>query len=293
MFGNGINLLGGGRTWNELLLDISEKQFMPPISSNTLKYEYIILPQDEITDVNVVTSDGHHIKTSDGKLWSVIVNTENNLKRNLCLELKKQAPSYFYSKLANLKANHFITTNYELFLNKIFIDIGYSKKTICDNDNKLYNHEVFESNDHTVSVWNIHGDVKHEPSIMLGLSDYCKYVSAIDTYLNSSVDKSERCWIDLLFNSDVYILGLGMAYEEIDIWNVLTTRMRLKRKDKSSCNNHIYYYAIQDESFDTGKKKLLEAMGVEVVDVALDGSDKAYVNAYENIYKHLFDLINK
>ena len=66
----------------------------------------------------------------------------------------------------------------------------------------------------------------------------------------------------------------------------------LKRSNNARCHNHIYYYAIQDESFDTGKKKLLEAMDVIVIDIAFDWSDQAYKNAYENIYLHILNLKN-
>lgn len=38
LYGNGINLLGGGKSWDQVLKDISEKTSLPPIQSNTLKY---------------------------------------------------------------------------------------------------------------------------------------------------------------------------------------------------------------------------------------------------------------
>lgn len=47
LYGNGVNLLGGGKSWEQILKDISDKPSLPPIQSNTLKYEYIILPQKE------------------------------------------------------------------------------------------------------------------------------------------------------------------------------------------------------------------------------------------------------
>lgn len=293
LFGNGINLLGGGKTWNRILMDISDKAFLPPINSNTLKYEYIILPQDEVTHATVITSDGNCIVMCDGKIVTLVVNTEDNLKRNLCNELKEGKPSSFYNMMAELSVNHYITTNYELFLNNTFIENGFVLKTTNDLESRLYKHEEFESTNRSVSVWNIHGDINNEKSIMLGLSDYCKYVAEIDKYLNNKDEIKCLSWINLLLNTNVHIVGLGMAYEEIDLWNVLTTRMRMKRKDGIACNNHIYYYAIQDESFDTGKKKLLEAMGVEVIDIAFDWSDDAYKKAYDDIYKKLSNTIMK
>ena len=273
-------------------MDISEKKYLPPIRSNTLKYEYIILPQAETSRALIKSADNHFLRSSNGNLLSVQVKTEDNLKRNLCHELDKTVYSYYYSKLAEIEANHYITTNYELFINKALADKGFCLKSSCDGDNRLYRHELYECDNHLSSVWNIHGDVKTPQSIMLGLSDYCKYVVDIDKYFNSSEFESGKSWIDLFFRTNVHIVGLGMAYEEIDLWNVLTTRMRLKRSNNAICHNHIYYYAIQDESFDTGKKKLLEAMDVIVIDIAFDWSDQAYKNAYENIYLHILNLKN-
>lgn len=291
LFGNGINLLGGGESWNKILMDISDRSILPPIKSNTLKYEYIILPQDETTHADVITSNGNRIVTSDGHVLSVVGNTEEIMKGNLCKKLGKMVPSYYYKKLAELDFDHYISTNYELYINSTFIENGFVLKTKNDSESMLYRHEMLESDNRSVDIWNIHGDINNGKSIMLGLSDYCKYVAEINNYLNSEGDKKGGSWIDLLFNTEVHIVGLGMAYEEIDLWNVLTTRMRIKRKDETAIKNKIYYYAIQDESFDTGKKKLLEAMGVIVVDISFDWSDRAYINAYDDIYRKLLESI--
>lgn len=287
LYGNGINLLGGGKSWNQVLQDISDKPFLPSIQSNTLKYEYIILPQQETEDAFLITEDGYYLITEDDKFFMVDINTEENIKKNLSKKLKESSPSYFYKKLTELKVEHFITTNYELFLNDVFIKSGYQIKFSEKSKSCLYRHMILENRDKNVSVWNIHGDVNEPTSIMLGLSDYCKYVSEIDDYFRNK-DKSQiSCWVDLLLNTNVHIIGLGMAYDEIDLWNVLTTRMRIKRKEKDLCTNKIVYYAIKDSSFDLGKNQLLEAMGVDVVEVPFDCSGEAYNKAYEFIYSKL------
>ena len=99
LYGNGVNLLGGGPSWNKLLQDISKKSLLPPIQSNTLKYEYIILPQKETTNFFLVTSSGQHLVTHDGKRLVAGVNTELNMKSTLARKLKELTPSYFYDKL--------------------------------------------------------------------------------------------------------------------------------------------------------------------------------------------------
>lgn len=287
LYGNGVNLLGGGKSWEQVLKDISEKPSLPPIQSNTLKYEYIILPQKEIEDAFLMTEDGFYLTTKDDKFLTVNINTEEELKRELSLELKKNVPSSFYQKLAESKAEHFITTNYELFLDNTFVNNGYHIKSSVTSDSCLYRHVILEKEDKKVSIWNIHGDINNSSSIMLGLSDYCKYVAEIDNYLNAEIKNENSCWINLLFNTNVHIIGFGMAYEEIDLWNVLTTRMRLKRKNQNLCTNKIVYYAIKDCSFDFGKNHLLEAMGVDVVEVPFDYSNDAYNKSYDYIYDKL------
>ena len=287
LYGNGVNLLGGGKSWEQILKDISDKPSLPPIQSNTLKYEYIILPQKEIDRVCFTDKNGVRFITADNKLLIVNVNTEENLKRELSLELQKNEPSSFYQKLAESKAEHFITTNYELFLNNTFVNNDYHIKSSVTSDSCLYRHVILEKEYKKVSIWNIHGDINNSNSIMLGLSDYCKYVAEIDNFLNSEIKNEKTCWVNLLFNTNVHIIGFGMAYEEIDIWNVLTTRMRLKRKNQNLCTNKIVYYAIRDCSFDFGKNHLLEALGVDVVEVPFDYSNDAYNKAYDYIYDKL------
>ena len=280
LYGNGINLLGGGMSWNGVLQHVSNKKFLPPIQSNTLKYEYIILPQDETTNCSLVTSKGIFVVTHDGKRIVVPVDTEKNKKASLARKLKQQNPSYFYDKLFELNADNYITTNYELFLSQKFEANSLVAKTdLCNK------HRFIEKNGNCKTFWNIHGDIEDPEHIILGLSDYCQYVAEIDKYLNRSKQGDLQSWIDLFFNTDVHVLGLAMGYEEIDLWNVLTARKRKRRKNADECQNYIYYYAIQDESFDSGKKELLKALVVNVVDVEFDWSDNAYKKAYDRIYE--------
>ena len=195
-------------------------------------------------------------------------------------ELLKRGPSYFYDKLVELDADNYITTNYELFLPQKFGVSPQRSKT-----DLIYRHLCLDKGEQHKTFWNIHGDSSSPKDIILGLSDYCKYVAIINGYLSNSNEETNPCWIDLLFNTDVHILGLGLGYEEVDLWNILTTRKRKKRSDPGNCKNRIYYYAIRDKSYDYGKMELLKALDVNVVDVEFDNSDKAYINAYENIFK--------
>lgn len=282
LYGNGVNLLGGGPSWNKLLQDISKKSLLPPIKSNTLKYEYIILPQEENTEGVIVADENSILVDDEGNAICFVENTELNIKASLAKKLKEQKPSYFYDKLVELDADHYITTNYELFLpQKFSLEIQHSKNPL------IHRYRTLEKEGKRKTFWNIHGDTDKSESIILGLSDYCQYVAEIDKYLNRTEPGNLRSWIDLLLNTEVHILGLAMANEEIDLWNVLTTRKRIRRHNSTECQNEIYYYAIQDESLDSGKKELLKALDVNVVDIEFDWSE----NAYKKAYQRIFDLI--
>ena len=280
LYGNGVNLLGGGPSWNKLLQDISKKSLLPPIKSNTLKYEYIILPQEENTEGVIVADENSILVDDEGNAICFVENTELNIKASLAKKLKEQEPSFFYDKLVELDADHYVTTNYELFLpQKFSLEILHFENPL------IYRCRILKRESEIKTFWNIHGDTENPEDIILGLSDYCQYVAEIDKYLNRSESLNFHSWIDLLFDTEVHILGLAMANEEIDLWNVLTTRKRIRRHNSTECQNEIYYYAIQDESFDPGKKELLKALDVNVVDIEFDWSENAYKKAYDRIFE--------
>lgn len=278
LYGNGVNLLGGGPSWDGILKLISKRDSLPQIQSNTLKYEYIILPQEE--GKAYLLKHGRSLLKINGSLASFRINTEEKLKKTLSAELLKRGPSYFYDKLVELDADNYITTNYELFLPQKFGVSSQRSKT-----DLIYRHLCLDKGEQHKTFWNIHGDTSSPQDIILGLSGYCEYVAKINCHLSKSNEVIAPCWVNLLFTTDVHILGLGLGYEEVDLWNILTTRKRNKRSNPGICKNRIYYYAIRDKSYDYGKMELLKALDVNVVDVEFDNSDKAYINAYENIFK--------
>ena len=290
-FGNGVNLLGkDGKSWDNILRQISQRQVLPPIGNNTLKYEYVVLPKDRYTEVN----HGFEITINGIPEPPELIDTEEFIKEELAKELSRNKASYFYSKIADLEADNYITTNYESFLNSPLKELGYSVK---DSEGIIYilkPHYTFLKNNHRIRSWNIHGNVELEQTIMLGLYDYSKYVIEIDKIMraieNDKPGVDESSWPFVMLHTDVHILGLGLGYEETDLWYFLTCRKRLIRKNKIK-RNHIVYYAIMDNSYDMGKVKLLEALDVDVVNVDFDWSENAYEKAYNDIYNKIRNQI--
>ena len=284
-FGNGVNLLSKeGKSWDAILRQISQRQVLPPIGSNTLKYEYIVLPQEIFTEVDY----GVKIVEDGIKLPSEMRDTEQNIKEKLARELSNGKASFFYNKLVNLKADNYITTNYESFLYDLLKQKGFKQIGNGYLRYKLKPMFTLERGYDQVRLWNIHGNAWIPETMMLGLSDYCKYVIKIEGKMQAiedgSIGSNDFCWPYVMLHSNVHMLGFGLGYEEIDIWHFLTARKRLLRKSLIP-KHHIVYYAIMDSSFDMGKMKMLEALDVDVVPINFDWGANAYEKAYNEIYK--------
>ena len=276
-FGNGINLVAGGKSWDDILKDMSFRDSLPAINSNTLKYEYIMLQKPYKQFVPLLLKGSPLLLA--GKIYGEFFNTENGVvKRKLCDKLIKQPYNSYYTELFKLNTQNYVTTNYELFLNNEFESHGFSHKKNSGNTSRLYVKDVLSNHIQSVSIWNIHGNLKAPDSIMLGIIDYCNYVSEINQYINEDHSESVNTWIDLFLKTNVYIIGFGLGYEEIDLWYVLTRRKRLIRQN-NNINNHIYY-------FDIEKNELLNTLDVEVVNVP-------YQDSYQISYEIMFGMLRE
>lgn len=214
LYGNGINRLSeNGIEWKDLLKKVSSLGVIPDLNNNTMLYEYIVLPEVG----PLATCDGEPLFFSNGEPWLVKNEPEEELKSRL-KGLLKGGKSWFYENLVDIHADHYLTTNYELYLNEEF--------TICDGEGNqddcagveslLYGHTIGVRDGYKSSLWNIHGNTEHPQSILLGMNEYCKYVVAIEEYLQKK-EPNRKSWIDFLTETNVHIVGFGLAFEEIDL----------------------------------------------------------------------------
>ena len=279
-FGNGINLLGKGESWDSILMQLSEGKILPPIGSNTLKYEYVVLNKEKYltrpfgSDIGVTFTVG-------GVLELESVDVEYDIiKKRLADRLSRLKVSDFpfYKKLADLEADNYITTNYESFIKDTLIEKGYNPQEPLNPCIKERPHYVLSNGCHNIRLWNIHGNIEWHKSMMLGLYEYCDYIRGFNKLF-----KEEYSWLNAMLTSNVFILGFGLGYEEIDLWYFLVSRKRLIR-DKAMPANRIVIYILEDKGYDIGKIKMLEALDVEVELIPFDWSENAYQKAYNMIY---------
>lgn len=287
LFGNGVNLLKKGTpNWDKILMEISGKKLLPQILDNTLKYEYIILPEDYYCHPILRDCKGNILRTCDKKILRSTDVTEEYVKEKL-RKILVGGKTWFYDKLIEMKADFYLTTNYEHYLNELFDE----RKTVCVSANRsdtlLYTHDIVYNKNKRATIWNIHGSTSNAPFILLGQYEYCNYVVSIKKYLDSKLKKKKISWVNCFFYTDVHIIGFGLGYAETDLWYLLTTRQRMIR-ERGGINNRIYYYWINNNRKDNGKKKLLRACGVNIVSIPFDKSVDGDV-AYEKAYQQIFD----
>lgn len=265
LFGNGMNqVLYDGITWNNMLDELASRygvncSDLAKSKQYTMVYEQIVICEN--------------IK-------------EIELKEAISKKLSNNVYSKSYRYLLETGASSFLTTNYEHYLEEE-LKKKYLIKNVKETENiySIRRKVEFETTNN-ISIWNIHGSIRDPKSIMLGLDHYCGYIGKIDAYIKghysfdedkenikifSIEDKLKQIkasfdnssWIEHFFKSDLFILGLGMAFVETDLWWILNKRARMKKSSKTS--NLIHNKIVCYGDFDNAKKNLLESFGVEVV----------------------------
>ena len=305
LFGNGLNLINGGISWDDLLKKISKNKSLIESIPNTLKYESIILSYDHET---FIYTDEQESMISNGKII-----LEEVIKNKISEELKLFTTNDIYEKIGDLDIEHYLTTNYDCTLYNHLIDRDY-KEVNSNNSEALYSiRRKFgvqnKARNKSKYIWTIHGTIKHPKSIMLGLDHYCGSVGKINDYIKGNYEfkengtsktlkgiihrlKNKDCestlsWIDLFFTHNIHILGLGLSYEEIDLWWILNKRQRYIKNsiEGKVIKNKIYYYGDAPEE----KKILLEKLGVDVISYPFNDN----VTNYEKQYEYFIDEIKK
>lgn len=195
------------------------------------------------------------------------LDTEDEIKNIIVDKIKKHNSAenindnilhleHFGVFLRSNNINNIITTNYDKGIEIILCEKCQYKEIIPQNliseeiySIRTYKEFINEKNNHKIKLWKIHGDVDRIKSITLGFDQYCGSLSKLSEYIKGKYisDKGPKCnismiekcktqhfdylsWAELFFYTDVYIVGLGMDFSEIDIWWLLNKHMRIQRK---------------------------------------------------------------
>lgn len=284
LYGNGINITMGAPSWGKLLKKVfssKEKETLEGVPS-TITYETLFMEMPK----------------------TVRNNTEYNVKRSVVHKLKSFQGNLL-KKMSSIPFDAYMTTNYDQSLEYYLNNKDKNLKT-KEIRFSLFRKNACEKNGMPINIWHIHGDVKAPASIMLGFDQYCRYLRRIELYVLGKLkgisevpleqriveiqnDINVKSWIDLFFLSDIYIVGFGLDYSEIDIWWLLCHRARLIRKGMN-IKNHIFFY---DPFVSPAKRNVLEALGVQVIDGLSYYKNSTEENFYKKWYNNVFDSIER
>lgn len=314
LFGNGLNLLSDNKlSWQNLLDAILNEDlgnedsfiYVPSELPNTLQYDFVLFNSDVVEK-------------------SIIEYRQLKLKECIAEKVGKFPTNDIYKRLCELKIDTYLTTNYDHTFDEALKRIGYVQNLEeGNNQEKLYNIRrlrVFEKGTDTKKVYPRHGDIKNPKSIVIGYNHYCGTLGKLDAYLKGRTKlkdsdespspkmedrlvsdniKIER-WIDYFFFSNVYIIGFGLDFSEIDIWWILDRRKRLIMQGYP-IKNRIAFYDIVEKDVSLyndkdlshkeltvkAKYEILEKMSVDHCVYEVENDD------YHSSYKKVIDDIEK
>jgi len=278
-FGNGINRLNKkNKSWDDLLKDLKNKnQFDNKDLPNTMIYERIL-----------------YEKSKNQKC--VISEEEEMIKSEISDKFKKTSKNDFYKKLIEIDADEFITTNYDYSFQESIMDVDRFNLIDFSTEDvySIRRRKLLElQGGKSFNIWHIHGEINKHKTIMLGLDHYAGEIGKINSYIKGGYTYEERgtqiklrklkdqiisnnyenkSWIELFFNSNIYIFGFSLDYSEIDLWWILTKRKRLLHgiETKKFSTNKIYFYT---HKITNSKKGLLESLDVNVRIIPKNDSD--------------------
>lgn len=267
LLGNGLLLsYKDGVSWSDLLKRVHKNDNVD-VNQNLSNILPLSLEVVLRTGDDVIPAIRDNLKALNG------YSTNDNLNKNL-------------GELLKSGFDCILTTNYGF---EIEMAIA-SKETITDN--WLFRHQNCFSTAsakraeskyslrtfYSVSnqkIFHIHGELRKPSGIVLGHYSYGSLLAKYIDYLNAKHNSYElnqlrgqkqemKSWLDAFIIGDVYMLGLGLDFSEMDLWWLINRRKR----ETATKGNIVYYSPIEKDGFDA-KRELLRCYGVEVVDFGI------------------------
>ena len=262
--GNGICRAFGGMSWNGLLDKLKEEALYPDNANNYLlpmPLKAAMLTNNRLAAKmrNVVKPHDEQNPMIDGYDWT-------EMKTHL-------------SELIGNRFDYVLTTNYSYEIEAAIV--GQDTLSASQIGKMMHFHEVdhaqtrFLANTFNeargIPVWHVHGEARKPDSMIIGNYYYGKILRRCVQRLDSSLDTDEDTkthkskssktaifkssvknhkpikigsWIDAFVLGDVYMLGFGLDFSEVDIWWLL----EYKANHRDICGSTYFYEPRKDAS---------------------------------------------
>ena len=202
------------------------------------------------------------------------------------LKCLKHSANPLLARLPAVGADHFFTTNYPYSLEAAFFpkrdfQKPHSRSAVRfslvppDRDGKQHReqhyrlHTGYEAKNldgSRVGLWHIHGETGVPKGIVVGHDRYGRLLSRMEQLCGKEIartgDDSPRpflSWPDLFLFGDVYVLGMGFAPCEYDLWWLLRRKQRERYAD-----GKVYFFGNSSGDDSSLRERLLEAHGVQI-----------------------------
>ena len=201
-------------------------------------------------------------------------------------------------QLLYIPFDHILTTNYSYEIERVADKRVKADGVFCKNLQACnppaktaepkyllhtYNKVSFQGHEH--KIWHIHGEARKPDSVILGHYYYGMLLGKYQELLGKRGNKQAfrekageppiiSSWLDAFIMGDVYVLGFGYDFSEMDLWWLLNRKQREK-----ATTGKLYYYTHRQD--DTAKLALLRAYGAEIMDLGYDTAPEDYRLFYQ------------
>lgn len=290
--GNGFSrsLFGQMPSWDQLFDGVDRS-----VGSYTMMYEAYMLEMQK---------KGYPENAVKQKLIQKIREAYSGEK----IESRLPDLACFGRYLEEHRVHNILTTNYDEIIEMILsMACGYTEsEELRYVPEEVYSIRTYKEfigkTGHRVKLWKIHGDVDRIKSVTLGYDQYCGSLARLSEYIKGEYAPAaerkrqagrsifnrhiiDKCrddsfdnisWAELFFRTNVYIVGFGMEFSEIDIWWLLNKRARFMQEHNRIHNSITYFY---HPKFDDPKVKqpIYSALKTFAVDVRPLQTDGGYL----------------
>lgn len=306
LIGNGLEYDSGQVSWENMLINLTVENALCQYDEETkerhipfpLLYQLLVTPDPAPSHMTNEERDdeqkrlAEHMKTLQNK-------TNGNL-----------------DQIPGLNMDHVMTTNYSYCLEIAFFKdeeflkdairrrkLQYTQKksngdAVQETEYRLHTYYQAHSNDRReTGLWHIHGEVAVPRGIVLSHDRYGRLLKRIieacedpSRYSGKAATAAagEISWPELFLYGDVYILGLKLEPNELDLWWLL----RRKQREAHSQGRTIFYEREPASGFTEDKHLLMRSCGVELCSAGCS-QDVRYPEFYSRAFEDIARRVRK
>lgn len=283
LLGNGINRSFNANSWDSLIDNLScgkyGKAKQKLVSSMPYPLQAVIASEDCVNE-----------------------GCELLAKELVKVEVEEEQSSIL-NNLLNQGFDAVLTTNYTYDVEKAVcpgFQVGFQKRSkyrittfkgnTADEQYGLFKCMMLDNDCGAMPVWHIHGEAARPNSMVLGHYYYGNLLGRIQQRASEIIRRYEGCkkykrsfqphsWVDYFLIGDVYIVGLGMDFFEMDLWWLVNC----KRRHSDIFPGKVKWF---EPNLDTdkcfAKKELAELYSITTRSETVKG-DEGYKAYYRNL----------